>query len=201
MASLRRNIAVSILFTVFGGPGIVLVYLPFWITRFRIPAGEPWWQMALAGVLIAAGVAPGFESVRRFIYVGRGTLMPTVPTEHLVVSGFYRYVRNPMYVGVMTALVGEAILFEQRAWLRIPAVVALGCICSSASTRSPRSTRRYPAEYLDYKRHVPRWLPRLAPGNRRAGVTGEPLRPIRVKKEGGAAAVAGSREVPAKRVP
>src|SRR5208282_3373699 len=58
MASLRRNVIVSVLFTVFGGPGIVLVYLPLWLTRFRVPAGEPWWQMVLAGVLIAAGVAP-----------------------------------------------------------------------------------------------------------------------------------------------
>lgn len=165
MASLRRNIAVSILFTVFGGPGIVLVYLPFWITRFRIPAGEPWWQMALAGVLIAAGVAPGFESVRRFIYVGRGTLMPTVPTEHLVVSGFYRYVRNPMYVGVMTALVGEAILFEQRAMIAYPAIVALLIHLFVCFYEEPTLTRRYGQEYLRYKRRVPRWLPRLAPWN------------------------------------
>ena len=65
-------------------------------------------------MLILAGLTPGLESVRRFIYVGRGTLMPVAPPEHLVVSGFYRYVRNPMYVGVMVALTGEAILFWNR---------------------------------------------------------------------------------------
>src|ERR1039458_3888615 len=112
MATFRRNVIVSILFTVFGGPGIGVVYVPLWITRFRVPGGEPWWQMALAAVLIALGVAPGLESVRRFVRVGRGTLMPTVPTEHLVVSGFYRHVRNPMYVGVLVALAGETILFR-----------------------------------------------------------------------------------------
>ena len=48
MASQRRNLIVSILFTVFGGPGIVLFFLPLWMTRFRIPAGEPLWQLLLA---------------------------------------------------------------------------------------------------------------------------------------------------------
>jgi hypothetical protein len=49
VASLRRSAAVSILFTIFGGPGWVLVYLPYWITRFRVSAGEPWWQTLLGG--------------------------------------------------------------------------------------------------------------------------------------------------------
>lgn len=77
MATIRRSMIVSILFAVFGGPGIVLVYLPLWITRFRIPAGEPWWQMALAAALAIAGIVPLLESVGRFIFAGRGTLMPT----------------------------------------------------------------------------------------------------------------------------
>src|ERR1700733_9121208 len=45
MASLRRSVIVSILFVVFGGPAFALVYIPFWITRFRVPAGEPAWQV------------------------------------------------------------------------------------------------------------------------------------------------------------
>ena len=49
MASFGRSIRVSILFTVFGGPAIGVVYVPLWITHFRVPAGEPWWQMALGG--------------------------------------------------------------------------------------------------------------------------------------------------------
>ena len=91
-----------------------MVYVPLWITRFRIPAGEPWWQMALAAALIA--VASRRPRIRAALCcVGRGTLMPTVPTEHLVVSGFYRHVRNPMYMGVLVALAGETILFRSRA--------------------------------------------------------------------------------------
>jgi protein-S-isoprenylcysteine O-methyltransferase Ste14 len=103
------------LFIVFGGPGIILVYMPLWITHFRIPSDERRWQMAMASALIAAGVLPLIESAHRFVFVGRGTLAPTAPTEHLVISGWYRHVRNPMYVGVVTALAGEGLLFESRA--------------------------------------------------------------------------------------
>jgi protein-S-isoprenylcysteine O-methyltransferase Ste14 len=163
MASLRRNIIVSILFTIFGGPGIVLLYLPFWLTRFRVSAGEPWWQIALAGVLIAAGVAPLVESARRFIYAGRGTLVPTTPTEHLVVSGFYRHVRNPMYLGVLIALAGEALLFHNRGLLLFAAFLWLGFHLFVSRYEEPTLTQRYGDEYLRFKQNVPRWLPRLKP--------------------------------------
>ena len=84
MPSTRRSIVVSLLFIVFGGPGILLLYIPYWITRFRIPAGQPLWQMLAAGLLILAGLVPLFESIQRFIFAGRGTLVPTTPTERLV---------------------------------------------------------------------------------------------------------------------
>lgn len=163
MASFRRNVIVSILFVVFGGPGIVLLYLPLWITRFSVPAGEPVWQKLVAAALILAGIAPGLESVRRFIYVGRGTLVPVAPPEHLVVSGFYRYVRNPMYAGVLLALAGEAILFWNKGML---IEIVLFLIATNVFIRTheePSLTRRYREEYLRYKQHVPRWLPRLTP--------------------------------------
>ena len=163
MASLRRNIIVSILFTVFGGPGIVLVYLPLWLTRFRVPAGEPWWQIAIAGMLIAAGVAPLAESARRFIYAGRGTLVPTTPTEHLVVSGFYRFVRNPMYVGVLIVLAGEAVLFERRGLILYLAIVWVATHLFVCLYEEPTLRRRYGDEYLRFKQNVPRWVPRLTP--------------------------------------
>jgi protein-S-isoprenylcysteine O-methyltransferase Ste14 len=163
MATFRRNIIVTVLFVVFGGPGFVLVYLPLWITRFRIPAGEPWGQMLLAGLLILAGVSPAFESIRRFVVVGRGTLVPTAPTEHLVVSGFYRHVRNPMYVGVLIALIGETVLFERRAMVAYLAIVWVVVHLFVCFYEEPTLTRRYGDEYLRFKQNVPRWLPRLTP--------------------------------------
>jgi protein-S-isoprenylcysteine O-methyltransferase Ste14 len=161
----RRNLIVSILFVVFGGPGIILVYLPFWITHFRVPTGEPLWQVLVAVVLMLAGLIPALESVRRFIYVGHGTLMPVAPPERLVVSGLYRYVRNPMYAGVMVALCGEMILFWNRGML-IEGL--LTCMCLDIFIRiyeEPSLLRRYAEEYLRYASRVPRWLPRLSPWN------------------------------------
>jgi protein-S-isoprenylcysteine O-methyltransferase Ste14 len=165
MPTHRRNILFSVLFVVFGGPGILLIYLPLLITRFRIPAGEPLWQTLLAAALILAGLTPGLESVRRFIYVGRGTLVPVAPPEHLVVTGFYRYVRNPMYVGVLVALAGEAILFRNRALVIEAALACLGFNLFVRLHEEPSLTRRHPEEYLRYKSNVPRWLPRLTPWN------------------------------------
>jgi protein-S-isoprenylcysteine O-methyltransferase Ste14 len=163
MGTHRRNVFVSLLFVVFGGPAIVLVYVPFAITRFHLPLHQPRWQIALASALLVAGLAPLFESIARFIRVGRGTLVPTVPTERLVVSGLYRYVRNPMYVGVLVSLTGEAILFGSdgmfiflaAAWLLMHLFVCL--------YEEPALTRRFPADYPVYRNHVPRWLPRGAP--------------------------------------
>lgn len=163
MATLRRNVFISVLFVVFGGPGFVLVYIPFWMTRFRIPSDEPLWEIALAALLILVGLVPLLESIARFIRVGRGTLVPAAPTERLVVSGLYRYVRNPMYVGVLLCVAGEAILFRSRS-------LAIYLACAWVATHlfvclyeERTLARRHPGDYPIYKRSVPRWLPRFTP--------------------------------------
>ena len=161
MASLRRSVVVSILFAVFGGPGWVLVYFPYWIAGFRIPSGEPWWQILLAGVLILAGITPLLDSIRRFVQEGRGTLMPGVPTEHLVVTGLYRYVRNPMYVGVLTAVFGETILLHSRSMVEYSAIVWLGFELFIRLYEEPTLRRRYGEEYTGYCQQVHRWWPRF----------------------------------------
>lgn len=163
MASQRRNVVFSILFVVFGGPGILLVYLPLWMMRVRVPPSEPAWQMLLAVAFILIGLVPLFESIVRFIRIGRGTLVPTAPTEHLVVSGLYRYVRNPMYVGVHTVLVGEVLLCESRDLAIYTVVCWLGFHLFVCFYEEPTLTRRYAEQYRAYKRNVPRWLPRLTP--------------------------------------
>lgn len=163
MASYRRSLAVSVLFTVFGGPGLLLGLGPWLMTRFRAPSGESSARLVLAAVLITAGLMPLFESIVRFIVVGRGSLMPAVPTEHLVVTGLYRYVRNPMYVGVLTALAGETVLLRSRAMVVYLAAVALAFHLFVCFYEEPRLIRTYPVEYGRYTRNVARWLPRLRP--------------------------------------
>jgi len=166
MASIRRSIVVSVLFTVFGGPGIVLVLIPWLVTRFRIPPGQPVALRDAGAILIATGLVPLFESISRFILVGRGTLLPTMPTEQLVVSGLYRYVRNPMYVGVLTAIAGEALLMwsGELAIEFVAAGVAFELFVRLYE--EPRLARRFPEEYDEYRCNVRRWLPRLTPWDR-----------------------------------
>lgn len=163
MASIRQSAVVSFLFVVFGGPGFLLVYIPCWLTRFRIPPEEPVWQIVAACALIMLGLIPLSASILRFIFAGRGTLVPGVPTERLVVSGFYRHVRNPMYVGVLLSLAGEAMLFRSRP-------IAIEALLGGLATHlfilfyeEPTLARSHPAEYPVYKRNVPRWLPRWEP--------------------------------------
>jgi protein-S-isoprenylcysteine O-methyltransferase Ste14 len=163
MASMRRSITVSILFTLFGGPGIILVYLPFAITRFHIPADEPDWQRIIAAILILAGLIPLFESVVRFVRLGRGTLMPNVPTERLVVTGLYRYVRNPMYVGDLAVLAGEALLFRSYWLLGYAAIVWIVLDTFIRRYEEPTLQRRHSADYPSYRAQVRRWLPRMSP--------------------------------------
>jgi hypothetical protein len=61
MASLRHSFVVTVLFAVFGGPGFVLVYIPWWMTRFRVPPEEPAWQWLIAIAMILSGLAPLFS--------------------------------------------------------------------------------------------------------------------------------------------
>ena len=80
-----------------------------------------------------------------------------------MVSGFYRYVRNPMYVGGLTALVGEAILFESRAMAVYLALVWTACHLFVCLHEEPVLARRYGEEYARFRAHVHRWVPRLTP--------------------------------------
>lgn len=163
MASFRSSVIVSVLFIVLGGPAFALVYVPFWITRFRIPASEPVWQIVIAVVLIVAGTMLAFESMKRFVVVGRGTLVPAVPTEHLIVSGMYRLVRNPMYLGLLIALCGEMLLFRSIGLVELGVIFWLASHLFICYYEEPTLTMRYGDEFRRFKRNVRRWLPRLSP--------------------------------------
>jgi len=160
MASLQRSILASVLFTLFGGPGILLVLLPWWWTRLH---AVPGWNVTAGWVLIVVGLFPLLESIARFVIVGRGTLVPTVPTEHLVVSGLYRFVRNPMYLGVGSALAGEALLFWSRKVVIELTVAAALMDIFVRFYEEPKLLRTFGNEYRRYRRNVGRWLPRITP--------------------------------------
>ncbi|MFI5184364.1 MAG: methyltransferase family protein, partial [Vicinamibacteria bacterium] len=94
---------------------------------------------------------------------------PVAPTKLLVVSGLYRYVRNPMYVGVLSVVVGQALALGSILLLEYGAFLWL---CFSAFVvlyEEPSLQRRFGAGYEAYRAHVPRWWPRITPWRPSAG--------------------------------
>lgn len=150
----------------------------FWVAPATVAGWVPWlmmrWQQGppLFGVeasrwfgvaLVVAGVAIVVESFARFALKGIGTPAPVAPTRHLVISGFYRHVRNPIYVGVVSAIVGQGLLFGSLALLEYGAALWAGFFIFVVFYEEPALRRQFGAEYEAYCRAVPRWLPRLKP--------------------------------------
>jgi protein-S-isoprenylcysteine O-methyltransferase Ste14 len=158
---LRRAAIGSALFFVVA-PGVVVGLVPWWLTRWELrPALVP---VRALGVLVLVISLPVLVSAFvRFVRDGLGTPAPVAPTERLVVSGAYRYVRNPMYVAVIGAIVGQALLLGQPVLLGYAALVAAGVVSFVRLYEEPVLRRQFGAEYEAYRRAVPGWVPRLRP--------------------------------------
>jgi protein-S-isoprenylcysteine O-methyltransferase Ste14 len=117
-----------------------------------------------AGALLAAtGLTLGARTVWLFATRGRGTLAPWNPPQRLVVRGVYRHVRNPMISGVVAILLGEALIFGSwPLFLWACLFFAINAIYIPLS-EEPGLEKRFGDAYRRYKRHVPRWRPRLRP--------------------------------------
>jgi protein-S-isoprenylcysteine O-methyltransferase Ste14 len=109
---------------------------------------------------VAAGAASVVHSFARFALEGRGTPAPVAPTETLVVSGQYRWVRNPMYVAVLSLIVGQALLFGSTALLWYALAIAAAFHAFVLGYEEPTLARRYGDSYERYRSSVNRWLPR-----------------------------------------
>jgi protein-S-isoprenylcysteine O-methyltransferase Ste14 len=146
-------------------PGAVAGGLPYWLTRWRVE--PPFLGLAalrvVGGLLVCAGLASVVESFVRFALVGIGTPAPVAPTRHLVVSGQYRHVRNPMYVAVVATIVGQALVFGSVELLQYAAVVWLAFHAFVRLYEEPALAAQFGAPYDEYRRHVRRWWPRLRP--------------------------------------
>jgi protein-S-isoprenylcysteine O-methyltransferase Ste14 len=116
-----------------------------------------------AAAVMAAGIALIGVTVWQFATLGRGTLAPWDPPRRLVLSGVYRYVRNPMISAVVLVLVGEAVglaSLEVLAWTAVFLALNAALI---PLVEEPVLQRRFGVEYAEYRRHVPRWIPRMTP--------------------------------------
>jgi protein-S-isoprenylcysteine O-methyltransferase Ste14 len=146
-------------------PGVVAGLIPWWLTGWRVRAGPAWWlPLRVAGVvLLAAGVGVLVHAFVRFVVEGLGTPAPVAPTRELVVGGLYRYVRNPMYLAVLAAIVGQALALGQLVLLPYAAVVAAAFVAFVRWYEEPTLAAQFGARYQAYRRAVPGWWPRRHP--------------------------------------
>jgi protein-S-isoprenylcysteine O-methyltransferase Ste14 len=145
-------------------PGVVAGLVPWVITGWRIPwpAGVVPWVAAPAAVLVVGGVAVLLDAFVRFALAG-GTPAPPAPTAHLVVVGPYRYVRNPMYLAVLSVVLGQALLFGSRATLVYAGIALLAVVAFVQGYEQPTLEQEYGEQYREYRRNVRGWLPRRHP--------------------------------------
>jgi protein-S-isoprenylcysteine O-methyltransferase Ste14 len=139
-------------------------FIPRWIAASRHVALEPRWSAASIAFMVV-GALIMLRCVWDFAWTGRGTPAPWDPPRRLVVRALYRWVRNPMYVGMGAFLIGEALLLPSirdgmflviaSAWAVVTAFIML--------YEEPTLRRLFGADYEEYCRHVRRWIPRLTP--------------------------------------
>jgi protein-S-isoprenylcysteine O-methyltransferase Ste14 len=137
---------------------IVAGLVPWLLTRWEADE-QPAALKALGVLLLVAGAALVLETTTRFALHGRGTPAPWAPPERFVERGSYRFVRSPMYLGVILLVVGQALLLGREvlylwaagAWLMFTAFLVY--------YEEPQLARRFGDDYDNYRRRVRRWLP------------------------------------------
>jgi len=151
-------------------PGAVTGLVPWLITGWGPGTTQPAVMVAVGAILTAAGCGVLLHSFARFALEGLGTPAPQAPTEQLVVSGPYRYVRNPMYLALQAILVGQVLVLDRPVLLLYAAGVAAATVAFTRWYEEPALRRRYGEQYEQYRRQVPGWLPRRpAPPRWRSG--------------------------------
>lgn len=150
-------------------PGTVVVLIPYLIvSRNDIGPLRPWTPLRLAGVVaMLVGAATLLRCIWDFAAKGRGTLAPIDPPTQLVVEGPYRYVRNPMYLGVLITLLGEVAFFESIPLLQFTIVWFALVHLVVVWYEEPSLRRRFGDSYEQYCRVVHRWLPTRPAGRGR----------------------------------
>src|SRR5712675_2430489 len=146
-------------------PLMLAGFIPWWVTQWEFrPAffGVDLTRI-LGGILIIVGVPGVVDSFARFALEGLGTPAPIAPPQKLVVTGLYRYVRNPMYVAVVAVILGQGILFGDWRLLIYGGLMWLTFHAFVLAYEEPVLAESFGAQYEDFRANVPRWIPRLSP--------------------------------------
>lgn len=136
--------------------------LPGWLGFSVEMAGTARWRW-LAAIPSVLGFSVALRCIWDFGWTGRGTPVPVAPPQRLVVVGFYRYVRNPMYVGFAAGWIGLWVIFGHAnpVAMAVGAAVALGVHLFVVLYEEPTLRGKFGDKYEEYRRNVRRWWPRL----------------------------------------
>ena len=161
---MRRAAVGTLVFFVLA-PGVVAGLVPWWLTSWDMREPLRHWAplRAVGVVLLAAGIVVLVHAFVRFVVEGVGTPAPVAPTQHLVVGGLYRYVRNPMYLAVLAVIAGQALVLGQLILLLYAAAVAVAFVAFVHWYEEPTLLAQFGAEYKAYRCAVPAWRPHLRP--------------------------------------
>ena len=142
-------------------PGTVVIYIPYrLLTPLSAPELDSWsLTQYTAVILLAIGAAILFKSIWSFAHVGEGTLAPFDETHRLIVVGLYRYVRNPMYVGVMLILLAESWFFWSDSLVKYTGLCFIVANILVTGYEENRLRYKYGDEFRRYCEHVGRWIP------------------------------------------
>ena len=160
------------LFAIVVFPVTMTILIPRWLLsgygmRAMWPADSMIGTLAqiAGGVSFLIGLLLFAWCLYLFAARGKGTLAPWDPPRNLVVTGPYRYVRNPMISGVLLIIAGETLVHGSRTlgtWLLTFFVINQIYLLIM---EEPMLESRFGEEYRVYKDNVPRWIPRLRPWN------------------------------------
>jgi protein-S-isoprenylcysteine O-methyltransferase Ste14 len=147
----------SLLFLILA-PGMVAGYIPLALLRAGQQVNTGFFSYLAFPLWVIGGIIL-LASFWNFLAQGRGTPAPVDPPKELVAAGFYRYVRNPMYVAVLAIIMGHFLWFGYWNLLIYSAIVFLAFHAFVTYYEEPTLKRKFGAAYEDYIRKVPRWIP------------------------------------------
>ena len=164
--AVQRTIAVlgsAVFFVV--APFTLAGLVPWWITgwQLRPPFLGLELTRGIGAIMILAGVPGIVDSFARFALQGLGTPMPIAPPRNLVVTGLYRYVRNPIYVAVVAIILGQAVLMGDWRLIVYGALWWLVWHVTVVGYEEPTLEQTFGSEYEAFRAAVPRWIPRMTP--------------------------------------
>jgi protein-S-isoprenylcysteine O-methyltransferase Ste14 len=155
-----------VLGTLVGAPlfiGATILYVPYtlsdWVLRRPFFGWLPWRWIGVASIALSLPIMLDF--LVRFVREGHGTPMPMAPPRRLVVSGPFRWMRNPAYLAALVTIAGQGLLLGSVPVLLYALGMALVFHAFVVGYEEPTLRRTFGADYERYCHDVPRWLPRV----------------------------------------